>query len=106
MNHASPPLLYYATDRRREPELDRFDGLLGTDFDGRPVDDVEDVICDALDDPHHGEWVPGLVDVGRAGGLRDRHRVRPGSEAAAPAVADELDVPVKAPTDKAGTDPL
>ncbi|MEU0196826.1 hypothetical protein [Streptomyces sp. NPDC006240] len=43
--------------------MDRFNRLLGTDFDGRPVDDVEDVICDALDDPRHRERVPGLVEL-------------------------------------------
>jgi hypothetical protein len=47
----------------REPELGRFDRLLGTDLDGRPVDDVEDVIYDALEDPRHRERVPGLVEL-------------------------------------------
>ncbi|WP_307674868.1 hypothetical protein [Streptomyces sp. V4I2] len=43
--------------------MSRFDALLGTDFDGQPVSDVEDVIYEALDDPRHRERVPGLVDL-------------------------------------------
>ncbi|AXE86050.1 hypothetical protein [Streptomyces sp. Go-475] len=43
--------------------MSRFDRLLGTDLDGRPVDDVEDVIYDALEDPRHRERVPGLVEL-------------------------------------------
>ncbi|MFI6933128.1 hypothetical protein [Streptomyces sp. NPDC050287] len=43
--------------------MSRFDALLGTDFDGRPVSDVDDVIYEALDDPRHRERVPGLVDL-------------------------------------------
>ncbi|MDG9721111.1 hypothetical protein [Streptomyces sp. DH24] len=39
--------------------MSRFDTLLGTDFDGRPAGDVEDVIYDGLDDPRHRDWVPG-----------------------------------------------
>ncbi|GCB48007.1 hypothetical protein [Streptomyces sp. NL15-2K] len=54
--------------------MSRFDELLGTDFDGQPVSDVEDVIYEALDDPRHRERVPGLVDLlnDRVAGERER----------------------------------
>ncbi|GHD51371.1 hypothetical protein GCM10010335_62760 [Streptomyces galbus] len=39
----------------------RFLALLGTDFDGQPAPDVEDVIHQALDNPRHRERVPGLT---------------------------------------------
>ncbi|MEU5110437.1 hypothetical protein AB0G64_02905 [Streptomyces longwoodensis] len=39
----------------------RFLELLGTDFDGQPASDVEDVIYEALDDPRHHDRVPGLT---------------------------------------------
>ncbi|WP_405613828.1 hypothetical protein [Streptomyces sp. NBC_00076] len=32
--------------------MSRFDALLGTDFDGQPVSDVDDVICQDLQ-----EWL-------------------------------------------------
>ncbi|MFD8413594.1 hypothetical protein ACFV2Q_17785 [Streptomyces sp. NPDC059650] len=35
--------------------------LLGTDFDGRPTDDIDDVIYDAFESPRHLARVPGLV---------------------------------------------
>jgi hypothetical protein len=39
----------------------RFDELLGTDFDGSPTSDLDDVIYEGLDDPRHRGRVPGLV---------------------------------------------
>ncbi|MFD3718940.1 hypothetical protein [Streptomyces sp. NPDC058674] len=36
--------------------------LLGTDFDSRPTDDIDDVIYGASESPHHRTRVPGLVD--------------------------------------------
>jgi hypothetical protein len=57
-----------------ELDVSRFDMLLGTDFDGRPVDDVEDVIYDALDDPRHRDRVPGLVDLMSDGSASERER--------------------------------
>ncbi|GHC50695.1 hypothetical protein [Streptomyces cinnamoneus] len=49
--------------RRKPPVLpwSRMARLLGTDFDGNPVEDPYDVIGDGLDDPRHRERVPGLV---------------------------------------------
>ncbi|MFD8997053.1 hypothetical protein [Streptomyces abikoensis] len=41
--------------------MNRINTLLRTDFDGRPVEDIGDVIDEALDDPRHTERVPGLV---------------------------------------------
>lgn len=41
--------------------MNRINTLLGTDFDGRPVEGVDDVIDEAFDDPRHTERVPGLV---------------------------------------------
>ncbi|MFF8259708.1 hypothetical protein [Streptomyces virginiae] len=38
-----------------------YDRLLGTDFDGRPTDDIDDVIYDAFESPRHLTRVPGLV---------------------------------------------
>jgi hypothetical protein len=35
--------------------------LLGTDFNGRPTDDIDDVIHDAFESPRHRTRVPGLV---------------------------------------------
>ncbi|GAA4032968.1 hypothetical protein OG252_32685 [Streptomyces sp. NBC_01352] len=54
--------------------MSRFDVLLGTDFDGQPVSDVDDVIYEALDDPRHRERVPGLVDLlnDHSAEIRDR----------------------------------
>jgi hypothetical protein len=46
-----------------QADVSRFDALLGTDFDGQPVSDVDDVIYEALDDPRHRERVPGLADL-------------------------------------------
>lgn len=43
--------------------MSRVEKLLGTDFDGQPVSDVDDIIYEALDDPRHRERVPGLVDL-------------------------------------------
>ncbi|MFH8979714.1 hypothetical protein [Streptomyces varsoviensis] len=39
----------------------RFAELLGTDFDGEPTDDPDDVIYEGLDDARHRERVPALV---------------------------------------------
>jgi hypothetical protein len=58
----------------KEPDVGRFDELLGTDFDGRPTSDVEDVIYEALDDPRHRERVPGLVDLMRDAAAPERER--------------------------------
>ncbi|MEV0265081.1 hypothetical protein AB0I49_27595 [Streptomyces sp. NPDC050617] len=41
----------------------RFDELLGTDFDGEPTGDPDDVICEGLDDARHRERVPALVEL-------------------------------------------
>ncbi|MFC5721994.1 hypothetical protein ACFP1Z_17645 [Streptomyces gamaensis] len=41
--------------------MTRFCELLGTDFDGEPTDDVDDVIFGAFDDPAHRDRVPGLT---------------------------------------------
>ncbi|MFK0252676.1 hypothetical protein [Streptomyces sp. NPDC090445] len=35
--------------------------LLGTDFDGRPTDDIDDVIYEAFESPRHLARVPGIV---------------------------------------------
>lgn len=41
--------------------MTRIDTLLGVDFDGQPVEDIDDVIGEAFDDPRHRERVPGLI---------------------------------------------
>ncbi|HEU5157286.1 MAG TPA: hypothetical protein VFU43_09830 [Streptosporangiaceae bacterium] len=41
--------------------MNQFEELLGTDFDGSPTSDLDDVIYEGLDDPRHRERVPGLV---------------------------------------------
>ncbi|MGW1201009.1 hypothetical protein ACWD4B_34965 [Streptomyces sp. NPDC002536] len=43
--------------------MTRFRELLGTDFDGEPTDDIDDVIFGAFDDPAHRDRVPGLVEL-------------------------------------------
>ncbi len=52
----------------------RIDTLLGTDFDGRPVDDPYDVIDGGLDDPRHRERVPGLVALVHDPAESEHHR--------------------------------
>lgn len=41
--------------------MSAFQDLLGVDFDGNPVDDVEDLILEGLDDERHRDRVPGLT---------------------------------------------
>ncbi|MFZ3566357.1 hypothetical protein ACOKM5_05220 [Streptomyces sp. BH097] len=53
---------------------DGFEALLGTDFEGRPTNDVEDVIYEALDDPRHRERVPGLTALLQDTTAQDRER--------------------------------
>ncbi|MER7824309.1 hypothetical protein ABTX85_17295 [Streptomyces sp. NPDC096097] len=43
--------------------MTRFEELLGTDFEGRPTDDVDDVIYGGYDHAEHRERVPGLVSL-------------------------------------------
>ncbi|MEU8583626.1 hypothetical protein [Streptomyces abikoensis] len=43
--------------------MTRFNELLGTDFDGEPTTDIEDVLYGAFDDPGHRDRVPGLVEL-------------------------------------------
>ncbi|GGP57439.1 hypothetical protein [Streptomyces abikoensis] len=43
--------------------MTRFSELLGTDFDGEPTTDIEDVLYGAFDDPAHRDRVPGLVEL-------------------------------------------
>ncbi|MEV4440461.1 hypothetical protein AB0K09_15840 [Streptomyces sp. NPDC049577] len=43
--------------------MTRFSELLGTDFDGRPTNDIDDVIFGAFDEPAHRDRVPGLVEL-------------------------------------------
>lgn len=43
--------------------MTRFSELLGTDFDGEPTTDIEDVLYGAFDDPGHRDRVPGLVEL-------------------------------------------
>ncbi|MEU1781541.1 hypothetical protein ABZ545_18910 [Streptomyces abikoensis] len=43
--------------------MTRFSELLGTDFDGEPTTDIEDVFYGAFDDPGHRDRVPGLVEL-------------------------------------------
>src|SRR3954464_13536076 len=52
----------------------RFEGLLATAFEGRPTSDLEDVIYEALDDPHHRERVPGLTSLLQDPTAHDRER--------------------------------
>ncbi|WP_230396094.1 hypothetical protein [Streptomyces blattellae] len=51
-----------------------FNALLGTDFEGQPVSDVEDVIYEALDDPRHCERVPGLAGLLNDHSAQERER--------------------------------
>ncbi|MFD5886965.1 hypothetical protein ACFWHQ_13410 [Streptomyces sp. NPDC060334] len=41
--------------------MDGYRELLGTDFDGRPTDDIDDVIHGAFESSRHRARVPGLV---------------------------------------------
>ncbi|MEU2856795.1 hypothetical protein [Streptomyces syringium] len=43
--------------------MTRFSELLGTDFDGEPTTDIDDVIFGAFDEPGHRDRVPGLVEL-------------------------------------------
>ncbi|MEU4212218.1 hypothetical protein AB0F13_19820 [Streptomyces sp. NPDC026206] len=43
--------------------MTRFSELLGTDFDGEPTTDIDDVIFGAFDNPGHRDRVPGLVEL-------------------------------------------
>ncbi|GAA2661428.1 hypothetical protein [Streptomyces vastus] len=43
--------------------MSKFSRLLGTDFDGQPTTDLDDVIYGGLDDPRHRDRVPGLIEV-------------------------------------------
>ncbi|MEV5242087.1 hypothetical protein AB0K89_23720 [Streptomyces cinnamoneus] len=43
--------------------MTRFSELLGTDFDGEPTSDIDDVIFGAFDEPGHRDRVPGLVEL-------------------------------------------
>ncbi|MDT0453907.1 hypothetical protein [Streptomyces hesseae] len=43
--------------------MTRFSELLGTDFDGEPTTDIEDVLYGAFDEPAHRDRVPGLVEL-------------------------------------------
>ncbi|MFQ6198295.1 hypothetical protein [Streptomyces sp. NPDC000405] len=43
--------------------MTRFSELLGTDFEGEPTTDIEDVLYGAFDDPGHRDRVPGLVEL-------------------------------------------
>lgn len=43
--------------------MTRFSELLGTDFDGQPTTDIEDVLFGAFDEPAHRDRVPGLVEL-------------------------------------------
>ncbi|WP_240980822.1 MULTISPECIES: hypothetical protein [unclassified Streptomyces] len=54
--------------------MGRFEALLGTDFDGRPTEDVDDVIYEALDDARHRERVPGLIELMNDGSAPERER--------------------------------
>ncbi|MFJ7778405.1 hypothetical protein [Streptomyces yangpuensis] len=45
----------------RRPPVQGYGPLLGTDFDGRPTDDIHDVIYGAFESPRHLNRVPGLV---------------------------------------------
>ncbi|MGP3927873.1 hypothetical protein [Streptomyces sp. 8N616] len=54
--------------------MSQFSRLLGTDFDGQPTEDLDDVIYGGLDDPRHRDRVPGLIKLmeDRAAPARDR----------------------------------
>ncbi|MFI6944732.1 hypothetical protein [Streptomyces sp. NPDC050422] len=43
--------------------MTQFEELLGTDFDGGPTTDIDDVIDSASEDPRHRERVPGLIEL-------------------------------------------
>ncbi|MFJ9180088.1 hypothetical protein [Streptomyces sp. NPDC102360] len=58
----------------QETGANRFEALLGTDFKGRPTNDLEDVIYEALDDPRHRERVPGLTALLQDPTADDRER--------------------------------
>ncbi|MFF7499901.1 hypothetical protein ACFZBM_10665 [Streptomyces lavendulae] len=45
----------------RSQSMHGYQELLGTDFDGRPTDDIDDVIYDAFESSRHRTRVPGLV---------------------------------------------
>ncbi|WP_405441712.1 hypothetical protein OG373_31345 [Streptomyces avidinii] len=49
--------------------------LLGTDFDGRPTDDIDDVIHDAFESPRHLTRVPGLVALMNDPGMPEIERL-------------------------------
>ncbi|MGH4029273.1 hypothetical protein ACQB60_10105 [Actinomycetota bacterium Odt1-20B] len=43
--------------------MSEFKQLLGTDFNGEPTTDMEELIYDGLDDPRHQDRVPGLTNL-------------------------------------------
>ncbi|MEY2231590.1 hypothetical protein [Streptomyces sp. BF23-19] len=43
--------------------MTRFEELLGTDFEGQPTDDIDDVIYGGYEHAEHRERVPGLVSL-------------------------------------------
>ncbi|GLV82189.1 hypothetical protein Slala03_18780 [Streptomyces lavendulae subsp. lavendulae] len=43
--------------------MTRFNELLGTDFNGEPTTDIDDVIDSASEEPAHRERVPGLIEL-------------------------------------------
>ncbi|MFE2326534.1 hypothetical protein ACFXD5_21820 [Streptomyces sp. NPDC059385] len=45
--------------------------LLGTDFDGRSTDGIDDMIYDAFESPRHRKRVPGLVALMNDPGARE-----------------------------------
>ncbi|MDT3396803.1 hypothetical protein RKE29_09135 [Streptomyces sp. B1866] len=54
--------------------MSRFEELLGTDFDGRPTTDLDDVVYEGLDDSRHRERVPGLVALMNDESAAERER--------------------------------
>lgn len=44
-------------------DMTRFQELLRTDFEGRPTEDIDDVVLDAFDDPRYRERVPGIIEL-------------------------------------------
>ncbi|MER6250804.1 hypothetical protein ABT224_05365 [Streptomyces sp. NPDC001584] len=54
--------------------MTRFEDLLGTDFEGNPTDDVDDVIYGGYDHPEHRERVAGLIRLLDDASASDQHR--------------------------------
>lgn len=54
--------------------MTRFEDLLGTDFEGNPTDDVDDVIYGGYDHPEHRERVADLIRLLDDTSAGDQHR--------------------------------